>query len=64
MLQLTIKLMNKFSYFITTPFIPGNKDYHSYCNPHLVYQTYPYLQFKKAMLHGSVNHNPSSVNEG
>ena len=41
MLQLTTKLMNRFSYSITTPFIPDNKDYHSYCNPHLVYQTYP-----------------------
>ena len=41
MLQLTTKLMNKFSYSITTPFIPGNKDYHSCCNSHSVYQTYP-----------------------
>ena len=41
MLQLTTKLMNRFNYSITTPFIPGNKYYHSYCNPHLVYQTYP-----------------------
>ena len=41
MLQLTTKLMNRFSYSITTHFIPGNKDYHSYCNPHLVYQIYP-----------------------
>ena len=31
-----------FSYSITTHFIPGNKDYHSCCNPHLVYQTYSY----------------------
>ena len=41
MLQLTTKLMNRFSYLITTHFIFGNKDYHSYCNLHLVYQTYP-----------------------
>ena len=34
-------LMNRFSYSITTYFIPGNKDYHSCCNPHSVYQTYP-----------------------
>ena len=40
-LQLTTKLMNKFSYSITTHFILGNKDYHSCCNPHSVYQTYP-----------------------
>ena len=36
MLQLTTKLMNRFSYSITTNFIPGNKDYHSCCNPHSV----------------------------
>ena len=41
MLQLTTKLMNMFSYFITTHFIPGNKDYHSCCNLYSVYQTYP-----------------------
>ena len=41
MLQLTTKLMNMFSYSITTYFIPGNKDYHSCCNPHSVHQTYP-----------------------
>ena len=35
--------MNRFSYYITTHFIPSNKDYHSYCNPHSVYQTYPNL---------------------
>ena len=33
--------MNRFSYYITTPFITSNKDYNSYRNPHLVYQTYP-----------------------
>ena len=33
--------MNKFSYYITTHFIPSNKDYHSYHDSHLVYQTYP-----------------------
>ena len=33
MLQLTTKLMNRFSYSITTSFILCNKDYHSYCNP-------------------------------
>ena len=47
MLQLTTKLMNKFSYSITTHFIPGNKDYHSCCNPHSVYQTYPKEKEKK-----------------
>ena len=41
MLQFIAKLMNRFSYSITTYFIPGNKDYHSYCNPHSVYQMYP-----------------------
>ena len=41
MLQLTTKLMNRFSYSITTHFIPSNKDYHSCCNPHSVYQTCP-----------------------
>ena len=40
MLQLTTKLMNMFSYSITTHFIPGNKDYYFCCNPRLVYQTY------------------------
>ena len=33
--------MNIFSYYITTHFIPSNKDYDSYRNPHSVYQTYP-----------------------
>ena len=41
MLQLTTKLMNIFSYYITTHFITRNKDYNSCCNLHLVYQTYP-----------------------
>ena len=30
-----------FSYYITTHFIPSNKDYNSYRNLHSVYQTYP-----------------------
>ena len=34
MLQLTTKLINIFSYFITTHSINSNKNYHSYCNPH------------------------------
>ena len=38
-LQLTTKLMNMLNYSITTYFIPSNKDYHSYCNPHLINQT-------------------------
>jgi len=38
MLQLTTKLINMFSYSITTHFILSNKDYNSYCNP---YQTCP-----------------------
>ena len=33
--------MNMFSYYITTHFIPNNKDYNSYRNLHLVYQMYP-----------------------
>ena len=33
--------MNRFSYYIITHFIISNKDYNSYRNPHLVYQTYP-----------------------
>ena len=41
MLKITIKLINRFSYFITTHFILS-KDYHSYCNPNLVYQMYLY----------------------
>ena len=41
MLQLTTKLMNKFSYFITTHFILSNKDYHFNRNHHLVYEMYP-----------------------
>ena len=32
--------MNMFSYYITTYFITSNKDYNSYHNFHLVYQTY------------------------
>ena len=35
-----------FSYYITTHFIPSNKDYNSYRNPHSVYQTYPYSHKK------------------
>ena len=35
------QLMNMFSYYITTHFIPSNKDYNSCCNLHSVYQTYP-----------------------
>ena len=41
MLQNTIKLMNRFSYFITTHFI-FNKDYHSCHNPNFLYQMYLY----------------------
>ena len=33
--------MNRFSYYITTQFIPRNKYYNSYHNPNLVYQMYP-----------------------
>ena len=33
--------MNRFSYYITTHFITSYKDYNSYCNFHLVDQTYP-----------------------
>ena len=39
MLQLTTKLMNMLNYSITTHFIHSNKDYHSYRNPYLMYQT-------------------------
>ena len=35
--------MNKFNYYITTHFIPNNKDYISYCNSHSVYQTSLYF---------------------
>ena len=33
--QLTTKLMNRLSYYITTHFITSNKDYNSCRNPHL-----------------------------
>ena len=33
--------MNRFSYYITSHFIPSNKDYNFYRNPHSMYQTYP-----------------------
>ena len=33
--------MNRFSYYITTHFIPSNKDYNSCHNSYSVYQTYP-----------------------
>ena len=33
--------MNMFNYYITTHIITSNKYYNSYCNLHLVYQTYP-----------------------
>ena len=42
--------MNKFSYSITTHFIPSNKDYHFNCNHHLVYQMYPKDLAKKFLL--------------
>ena len=35
------QLTNRFSYYITTHFIPSNKDYNSYRNSHSVYQMYP-----------------------
>ena len=54
MLQLTTKLMNRFSYSIITHFIPGNKEYHFYCNPHSVYQTYPKCFFGYPMLYESL----------
>ena len=41
MLKLTIKLMNKFSYYITTHFITSNKNYNFCRNSHSVYQIYP-----------------------
>ena len=41
MLQLTTKLMNVFNYSIATFFIYSNKDYTSYRNSHIVYQTCP-----------------------
>ena len=41
-MYIRIKLMNRFSYYITTYFIPNNKNYKSCRNPHSVYQTYPY----------------------
>ena len=50
MLQLITKLINKFSYPITTHFIPSNKDYHFNRNHHLVYQTYPKDLDKKFLL--------------
>ena len=36
-----------FSYYITTHFIPSNKNYNFCRNPHLVYQTYPYSSHQK-----------------
>ena len=39
--QLTTKLINRFSYSITTHFIPSNKDCNSCCNPYSVYQMCP-----------------------
>ena len=41
MLKLTTKLMNMFSYDITTHFITSNKDYNFRRNSHSMYQTYP-----------------------
>ena len=49
MLQLTIKLMNTFSYSITTHFILSNKNYNFYYNSHSVYQTCPYK--KEELMH-------------
>ena len=40
-LLLTTKLMNMFSYYITTHFISNNKYYNSCHDSHSVYQTYP-----------------------
>ena len=36
-----LQLMSRLSYSITTHFIPSNKDYNSYCNLHVMYQTCP-----------------------
>ena len=41
MLKLTTKLVNKFSYYITTHFITSNKDYNFCRNSHSGYQIYP-----------------------
>ena len=49
MLQLTIKLMNTFSYSITTHFILSNKYYNFCYNSHSVYQMCPYK--KKELTH-------------
>ena len=40
MLKLTTKLINRFSYYITTHFITSNKDYNFCHNSHSVYQIY------------------------
>ena len=42
--------MNTFSYYITTHFIPSNKDYNSCCNLYSVYQTYPKEQHLNTIL--------------
>ena len=49
MLLLTTKLINRFSYYITTHFIPSNKDYNSCRNLHLVYQTYSKIKVKNCV---------------
>ena len=41
--QLTTKLMNRLSYYITTHFITSNKYYNSYCNSHLYIYIKPKL---------------------
>ena len=42
--------MNMFSYYITTHFIPSNKDYNSYYNSHSMYQTYPYWHDRDSLI--------------
>ena len=43
--------MNRFCYYIITYFIPSNKDYNSYCNPHSMYQMYPKLNYFLTNVH-------------
>ena len=56
-------LMNRFSYYITTNFIPSNKYYNSCRNPHSVYQMYPKstLHYYFFFLVWTIEHNVCTV---
>ena len=56
--------MNRFSYYITTHFIPSNKNYNSCHNPHSMYQTYPKWQLIKTNVIERIQYAWGVLNRG